>query len=331
MKIKYGKIDRLSIIVIIIVVIGVLSSFFDFGIISVFFSVIMPIVFIVNIVLAIYGALKKNYFYFIGIVLFFLNYNLFFQFSSNKELEIKDSISIVTYNVRGFKNHNSINSNQYDYTKIIKFIDSVDADILLLQESSYKEGKKIEQYPYVFLGYRENVNKSLLTIYSKYPIINKGYIDFKGTKNNAIYADLKVKQDTLRIYNCHLQSYVISPNTLTNKFNHNWNSLNNTISIQVEQANLIKKHAETFGENTIICGDFNATPYSQTYKVLKKGLKDSYLSKGSGFGKTYSFHNYPLRLDYFLYNDQLEVLSQNNFSLKLSDHEPIYMRFKIKQ
>tara|TARA_R110002111_G_scaffold110212_5_gene169546 strand:+ start:24211 stop:25200 length:990 start_codon:yes stop_codon:yes gene_type:complete len=329
MKTKYGKIDRLSIIVIIIVVIGVLSSFFDFGILSVFFSVIMPIVFIVNGVLAIYGVFKKNYFYLIGIALFFINYNFFFQFSNNKDLEVKDSISILTYNVRGFKNYDSIKTNEYDFTKIIKFIDSVDADILVLQESSYKEGKKIEQYPYVFLGYREKVNKSLLTIYSKYPIINKGYIDFEDTKNNTIYADLKVKQDTIRIYNSHLQSYVVTPNTLTNKFNHNWNSLNNTISIQVEQANLIKNHANASGKNNIICGDFNATPYSQTYRTLKKGLKDSYLSKGSGFGKTYSFHNYPLRLDYFLFNQKIEVIKHENFDLNLSDHEPLYVRFKI--
>ena len=91
--------------------------------------------------------------------------------------------------------------------------------------------------------------------------------------------------------------------------------VNNTSARQIEQAQLVKSHAFKAGKKEIICGDFNATPYSGTYRLLKKGMTDSYLEKGNRFGRTYSILNYPLRIDYFLDEEQLEVLGNDNFSL----------------
>lgn len=332
MKPIFGKIDKLSIVVIIVLVVGILSSFLDFGMLSVFFSVIMPLIFIIICVLAIYGILKKKYINLIGVIIFLLFYNFFFQFSKDTGLETKDSISVLSYNTRGFIQPMSDNPKQDASSEIIKFVNSLNADILVFQESNYKKGSKLKGYPYNFLGYREDIDKSPLSIYSKYPIINTGYIDFPDTKNNAIYADIKINRDTIRIYNSHLQSFIIDQFMIVNKYNdfNYLKNLNNTNTRQIEQAKLIKNHADKSKKKVIICGDFNSTPYSQTYRVLKKGMNDSYLNKGKGFGKTYSFFNYPLRLDYFLNDDKFKILSHDNFVLNLSDHEPIYIKFKIK-
>lgn len=130
----------------------------------------------------------------------------------------------------------------------------------------------------------------------------------------------------------HLQSFVITPHIISNKYNdyNFWNTLNNTITKQAEQAKLIKNHANKSNKKVIICGDFNSTPYSQPYRIFKKGLNDSYISNGNGFGATYTRLNYPLRLDYFLNDEQIKVLSHDNFDLNLSDYEPIFFNFKIK-
>ena len=332
MKSKFSRIDKLSISCIVAMVLGILSSFVNLGMLSVFFSVIMPLLFVLNLLLAIYGLFKRKYVYSIGVFIFLLCYNFFFQFSKVTKLENKDAISILTYNVRAFQQPIADNPNKNATTEIIKFIDSVNAGIVVFQESSYKEGREITGYPYHFLGYRENIEKSLLTIYSKYPIINKGYIDFPNSKNNAIYADIKIKADTIRVYNAHLQSFVVAPHILANKYNDYsyWKGLNTKIKKQIEQAKLIKNHANKSMKKVIICGDFNATPYSQTYRILKKGLNDSYLSNGNGLGETYSLFNYPLRLDYFLNSDKISVLNHFNYDLNLSDHEPIVMKFRIK-
>ena len=332
MKPILGKIDKISIVVITVLIVGIISSFLDFGILSVFFSVAMPLIFLANCALAIYNIFKKKYFDLIGVIFFLLFYTFFFQFSLDEDIETKDYVSVLTYNVREFKQPISTNPTQSASTEIIKFIDSLNVDILVFQESSNTDWKKIKGYPFIFLGYRQGIEKSLLTIYSKYPIIKKGYLDFPDTKNNAIYADIKIKHDTVRIYNSHLQSFVINQNIIANKYNdYNYlKHLNNTITKQIEQAKLIKNHAIKSSKKIIICGDFNATPYSATYRILKKGMKDSYICKGNGFGSTYAFLRYPLRLDYFLNDEQIDVINHDNFNLNLSDHEPILIEFKIK-
>ncbi len=332
MNLKFTGIDKFAGIALLVFVIGVISSFLDFGIVSVFFSVTMPIIFVIISTTAIYGILKKKYVYLIGVILFLICYNFFFQFSTVTVINTKDSISLISYNVRSFKQQIYADSNKNALTEIKKFVDSINPDVLLLQESNYKEGIIITGYPHVFLGYRKNLHKSPLAIYSKYPIINEGYIDFPNTVNNAIYADLKIQQDTIRIYNTHLQSFLFTPQILANKYNDfsYLNNLNNTISKQIEQAQLVKTHADNSNNTVIICGDFNATPYSQPYRILKKGLNDSYVSNGNGFGATYTRLYYPLRLDYFLSDRRIKVLNHKNFDLNLSDHEPIYIKFKIK-
>ena len=332
MKLKLGKIDKLSIVVLAVVVAGILSTFLDFGSLSVFFSVIMPLIFIINCALAIYSIFKKKYLALIGIIIFLFFYTFFIQFSTVTESVSKNYVSILTYNTRESKQPLSLDSKKNASTEIITFIDSLNADIIVFQEASNKDVTKIKGYPYIFLGYREGVIKSLLSIYSKYPIVNKGYIDFFETKNNAIYADIKIQQDTIRVYNSHLQSFVINQQIKSEKHNdyNFFEILNKTNTKQIEQAKLIKKHALESNKKVIICGDFNATPYSQTYRILKKRLKDSYVSEGNGFGKTFSFFQYPLRIDYFLYDEKIKVFSHQNFNLKLSDHEPVLIKFKIK-
>lgn len=332
MKMTLDRIDKFSIFILVVLVIGIVSSFLDFGILSVFFSVIMPLIFIIVCGLAIYGLFKKKYINLIGVLLFLIFYNFFFQISIVKDSETKTSISVLTYNVRAFKYHVSNSPELNASTEIIKFVDSLNADILVFQESPNDDWQKIKGYPYIFLGYREGIKKSLQAIYSKYPIINKGYVDFPDTNNNAMYADIKIHQDTIRIYNSHLQSFIINRYVLADNYKDfsYWKHLNNTNTKQIEQAKLIKNHADASNKKVIICGDFNSTPYSQTYRILKKGMDDSFLTKGNGLGKTFSLLKYPLRLDYFLYDEQIKVFSHDNFTLKLSDHEPAYVKFGIK-
>lgn len=333
MKSILGKIDKFSIVVILVLIFGILSSYLDFGILSVFFSVMMPLIFIISCVLSIYNLFKKKYFDLIGVIIFLLFYNFIFQFTKDTGSETINSIGILSFNVKGFKQPLPDSPTQDASTKIIKFIDSLNADILVFQESNYKEGSKLKGYPYNFLGYREGIDKSLLAIYSKFPIINTGYVDFPDTRNNAIYADIKIKEDTIRIYNTHLQSFSTNEHIMAKKYNdYNYlKTLNHTNTKQIEQANLIMNHTDKSKKKIIICGDFNATPYSQTYRILSKGMNDSFVSGGNGFGHTFSFFNYPLRLDYVLSNKDIEVMSHHIFSLNLSDHEPVFVKFKFKQ
>ena len=331
MKRKFITINKLSKIALFTLIGGILSSYFNFGIITVFFSVVLPILFITNSTIAIHGIFKKKYSNLIGSAFFLILYSFFFQFSFSTNINAKDNISLVTFNVRSFKQPVTGSPKENAFTEIKKFVDSINPDILLLQESDYKKGMNISGFSHTFLGLRENIKKSPMAIYSKYPIINSGFVDFSNTLNNAIYADIKIKQDTVRVYNTHLQSFVFAPHIIANKYDDfsYLSNLNNTYTRQIEQAKLVKNHALKSKHKVIICGDFNATPYSKPYRILKKGLNDSFVSKGNGFGATYTSLKYPLRLDYVLSDKRIVALFHNNFDLNLSDHEPIFVEFKI--
>lgn len=54
-------------------------------------------------------------------------------------------------------------------------------------------------------------------IYSKYPIVNHGEISFNSEINGALWADIKINRDTIRVFNNHLQTTNFSQNQLEYK------------------------------------------------------------------------------------------------------------------
>lgn len=315
-------------LIVSILIIGILASYYNFGFISVFFSVFLPAIFLLNIVCALIGIFTKKYINVIGVLFFVVFFDFFIQFNTkNKEPREEQNFSILSYNVRGFNKDYDIEDDKIA-TKILDFIRATDSDILLLQESSYKESRGIK-YPYEFLGFQEGKEKSLLAIYSKHPILNTGYIDFPDTRNNGIYADIKIHNDTIRLYNIHLQSFQIQINSSINQFSM-LKKLNDGFSKQIQQAKQVKKAINKNDKYTIIGGDFNTTPFTLPYRILKKDLKDSFITRGNGLGTTYSLFNYPLRLDYFLVDEKIRIIEHKNFNLKFSDHEPILTTLLIE-
>lgn len=318
MKFKLTHIDKIALPLVILLLIGIVSSYINLGAISVIASVALPVLFVLNIPVVFYAIRKRKYIYVVGVVAFLFCNNFFFQISS-EDIEDKNTISLLSYNVRAFADENSKTASE-----IIKFIDSINPDILLLQESAYKVGRNIKGFDYHFLGYRKEVEKTLLDIYSKFPIINKGHIDFPETRNNSIYADIKIQEDTIRVYNLHLQSFAFTSNSSSELSE----KLSTTINKQIKQAELVKLHAKKSNISNVISGDFNATQFSVPYRVLSKELNDSFTKKGKGLGTTYSVSGFPIRLDYALLDKSLKITNHKNFDLNLSDHEPILIKFK---
>ena len=88
---------------------------------------------------------------------------------------------------------------------------------------------------------------------------------------------------------------------------------------------LVKLDAE---KPVIVCGDFNDTPLSYTYRLMSRGLQDAFREKGRGFSHTYrGFYN-TFRIDYVLVSDDFEVLSYEVPSVEFSDHHPVFVRLK---
>ena len=210
-------------------------------------------------------------------------------------------------------------------------LDRIDADILCFQELERYNTFDASRYPYRAFS-PEITGKSTQAIFSAYPIIRSGSIDFPDTSNNAIFADVDVEGDTVRIYNVHLQSYRIqSERILYREYGGRFLRRFRTVAAQhVSQARQVKAHQQEAPFPTILCGDFNATPFSHAYRILSGGLEDTFGQAGSGVGATYSLRGLPFRIDYILTDPRMEVLHHKIFDIYLSDHRPVLATLRLQ-
>jgi endonuclease/exonuclease/phosphatase (EEP) superfamily protein YafD len=82
----------------------------------------------------------------------------------------------------------------------------------------------------------------------------------------------------------------------------------------------------------IMCGDFNDTPMSFTYRQMQKaGFVDSFTKVGRGIKPTYAGKLPLMRIDYIWGNDKVKPLKFKRFRYKASDHYPIMLDFSIQQ
>ena len=60
-------------------------------------------------------------------------------------------------------------------------------------------------------------------------------------------------------------------------------------------------------------------------------MKDAFITASRGIGKTYCGPLPLLRIDYFWYNDYIEVVDYKRIKQTTSDHYPLIMTFNIKE
>src|SRR5690606_3251747 len=126
-----------------------------------------------------------------------------------------------------------------------------------------------------------------LAIFSKFPMISKGSIPFPHEDHNtAIFCDLVVGADTIRIYNVHLYSMKIRMKGIEDDLN----SVKETVKrmkggfqAHAIEVALLKDHMQASPFPVIIAGDFNELPYGYSYITFKEFLQNSFEEKGKGF------------------------------------------------
>jgi len=61
------------------------------------------------------------------------------------------------------------------------------------------------------------------------------------------------------------------------------------------------------------------------YNKISANKKDAFVEAGKGFGKTFDYP-FPIRIDFILTSQEIEVNQFKTFSEKFSDHFPILAR-----
>ncbi|TJY36265.1 endonuclease/exonuclease/phosphatase family protein [Pontimicrobium aquaticum] len=297
-------------------------------------SLAVPLLIILNGLFMLYWLLKaKKQLLLSGLVLL-LGYSYvgsLYKFSSSKNIENGDDLSIMNYNVRLFNLYNWIDSDSVEQD-IMNLIEKDNPDVICFQEYHPHERVNLSSYKYKYEKLSGNRIKYGQAIFSKYPIVNSGSVEFPNTANNAIFADIVKNNDTLRVYNVHLQSWRIDANVedlKTEDSERLFNKAGETFKMQQEQAELFIAHKTQSPYKMIICGDFNNTAYSYVYKEIKGDLKDAFEEAGNGFGKTFNFKYFPVRIDFILVDDTFAVDSFKVYEEKLSDHYPIRAKINL--
>jgi len=186
-----------------------------------------------------------------------------------------------------------------------------------------------------------------VVIFSKYPIIKKQTVSFYPNNYNSIfqYVDIVKGEDTIRVFNVHLQTlrfsksnlkYIEQPTiedenaaikeskNIIGKFKRGF------LKRQV-QADRIRAEIEESPYPVIITGDFNDVPNSYAYHTIGKEMKNAFVEKGSGLGRTFSGISPVLRIDNIFTDKKMDVLQFQVFNKKLSDHFPIVADVQMRK
>jgi endonuclease/exonuclease/phosphatase family metal-dependent hydrolase len=104
-----------------------------------------------------------------------------------------------------------------------------------------------------------------------------------------------------------------------------------TFKLQQSQTELFLAHKANCRYKMIVCGDFNNTAYSYIYKEIKGDLQDAFVEAGNGFGRTFNFKFFPIRIDFILADQSFDINAFKTFDVELSDHYPIMANVKLHQ
>lgn len=276
--------------------------------------------------------------------------------------EIPENVSpgrifkVLSYNVRGFDIYHWTGNSQIK-GEIMDFIEQQDPDILCFQEyytsnrSGDTHGDILDQLHFLpehavyYTADQSNRNGFGIATYSKHRIIKKSRIPFNTSFNAAMYTDVVILSDTMRVFNVHLQSirfrkedYAFMDTVRFKYSNEQMRGLRNIRSqlkqaytLRAEQADMIANYIQNSPYPVVVLGDFNDTPQSFAYRKIKKGMHDAFRVSGRGFGNTYAGDLPSFRIDFIIYNNPLISYQFKRIKNRLSDHYPITTWFYLPE
>lgn len=244
----------------------------------------------------------------------------------------ESEITIVTTNVRGFKNDvwNSVGEEL-----AFRFIHQRKPDVLLLQETRDDRHKK----PYFDeikaasgLGKRHQPTKKTIATYANEPVFVADKFSGPGRFNGFLVTDVETELGTIRFINAHLQSNRISKmageigkdSDVKEEIDRAESMLRNygaSAAIRANQADEIRRFVRESPHPVIIGGDFNDVPSSYTYQQIRTPrLRDAWVEKGFGLGTTFTGPLPGLRIDFLLVDTSFTVSEVERFDTGYSDH-----------
>jgi endonuclease/exonuclease/phosphatase family metal-dependent hydrolase len=321
-----------------------------------FFGLAYPYLLLVNIIIVIIWIALLRFEALLSVIVIAIGFNHFSNYIklTRSSGDKANTFKVVSYNVRLFNFYES-NTGVYSVKRVMDFLKAQNADVICLQEffilgnPVLEEEKMIKGLGGGYYSHMKvfKVSKNRyygIITFSKFPIINKGEIVHNKSSSLSIYSDILIHNDTFRIFNNHLQSFMLkrmnrsfieelssseNKETMDEMMNLS-RSLKKGFVNRSLQSQLVKSYVNKSPYPVIVVGDFNDTPVSYTYGKMRKGLNDSFITSGYGAGFTYRGNYPPNRIDYILYDNNLQNTCFEIKKVRYSDHYPIIAYFRKK-
>ncbi len=317
-----------------------------------FVGLAYPLILVVNVLFVIFWLFAKQRFFLyplLGVILSFFSIRNTIGVAGQRSTPIVGTtFSMLSYNTR--MNGQYMKPTAKTKNETLAYIAEQDADVVCIQEfgvGGWKERLTIEdvyemmkRYPYRHVSYAvESKYHSVgVATFSKYPIVKRKRLDIGVTGNSAIYTDVRIKGDTVRVFNLHLESNRLTQRdmSLTRETDLQVyaGGLSSKLSVAYEkrahQAQCVAKAIDETRHKVVVCGDFNDVPISYTYHTVRGNLADSFLENGIGIGATFHQLLMGVRIDYVLHDSELYASEFEVGKVKYSDHYPLKCKMTIQ-
>ena len=276
------------------------------------------------------------------------------QLAGRKEpvkTEGSTAVKLLSYNVRLFDLYNW-SGNKTTRDSMFAFFEREQADILCLQEYFHRDSGE----PFVTgralvkdLGYVHNHELFTkrtsrgqqfgIATFSRLPILAHGHVDLGvHTNNQCIWVDIRLADDTVRVYNAHLASYHFGgaehrfleqldtdtdSDTLKRGGLRILKLLRRGMRQRAGEVDRIAAHIRESPHPVIYCGDMNDVPMSYGYGLLRDGLLDAFVESGRGLGGTYIGNLPSFRIDHIMHAGSVESWNFRTHPEAFSDHHPV--------
>ena len=242
-----------------------------------------------------------------------------------------ERLSVLTWNTARMGGFQKPEKNE-----VLQFLMAQDADVICLQEVDvYKDARYLtlpevkktlsKKYPYSYLDFSvyDKRHQFGTMVWSKYPLVNKQSIHYESRGNLSNRCDIVVPNDTIRLFNNHLESYSFTPGDLESMdlIRVKWRR---AIPLRNKQAQVVRKEIEASPHPVIVVGDFNSVALSFAYWHISRGLHDAWNTVHPwSWGATYEYKGIGLRIDYILCSDPLKPVACKVQKTTGSDHKPV--------
>ncbi|NBX11141.1 MAG: endonuclease/exonuclease/phosphatase [Chitinophagaceae bacterium] len=258
------------------------------------------------------------------------------------------SIRVVSWNVARFielaRNNNKGSTTR---KKMLSLLKEQRADVLCLQEfytsenpAFYDNIRAIQQtlgFRYYYFPFDKDGDRNYYSsiIFSKFPIVDSSFLRYPrpSQPEALVQADIKIGPDTIRFFTTHLQSqrfdkidYWRMQKIKSREDSLVYHSipivakLKRGIVIRSMQADIIDQVRNNSPYPVVITGDLNDVPNSYTYFKVRGSLKDAFLEKGYGIGRTFRSLSPTLRIDYIFTDSRFSVVQFKREKKDYSDH-----------